>query len=239
MAYLPVDLDYSLLAWNDAQKLSFDPSLFLPQQNRRSLLRRDVDVPSWNPPSSADFIYPLADNSAAAMNYAVQNTLYLPQGQPVYSHSIYHGAQHHHAYQLPQHNTHQQTYSLHHAQPQPVVYGTDNDNCAPASSGEVCNPQLVNGISPLEAQPSSGEGGNDSLNVPQTAVQEPIPYGDEYGESEIESVEEDEDYVGSDDEFFPSSSRKNQRDGKRDSIFGHNARPYPLCRAAIAPTVVV
>ena len=231
MAYLPVDLDYSLLAWNDAQKLSYDPSLFLPQQNRRSLIRRDhVDIRSWNPPPCTDFIYPLTDNSAAAMNYAVQNALYLPQTQPVYSSGIYHGAQHHHAYQLPQHNTHQQTYSVHHAQPQPVVYGTElspNDNCTPGSSGEVCNPQLVNGISPLEGQPSNGEGSNDSPNVPQASdVQEPIPYGDEYGESEIESVEEDEDYVGSDDEFFPSSSRKNQRDGKRDSIFGYNARPY-------------
>lgn len=239
MAYLPVDLDYSLLAWNDAQKLSFDTSFFLPQQNRRSLLRRDVDVRSWNPPPSADFIYPLTDNSAA-MNYATQNALYLPQGQPVYSPPIYHTAQHHHAYQLPQHNTntHHQTYSVHHPQPQPAVYGTDlsrNDNCAPASSGEVCNPQLVNGISPLESQPGSGDAGNGSPNVPQTsdyvdgssAVQEPIPYGDDYGESEIESVEDDEDYVGSDDEFFPSSSRKNQRDGKRDSTFGHNARPYP------------
>ena len=36
---------------------------------------------------------------------------------------------------------------------QPAVYATDlspNDNCAPASSVEVCNPQLVNGISPLQ-----------------------------------------------------------------------------------------
>lgn len=157
----------------------------------------------------------------------------------------------------------------------------------------------MNGIGPLEGQPSSGEGPNGSPNARQTdytavwgsggvtppdnvvrqedldaegdadeelnslegpraplrglkgredgstwsarpsdvdgsnaIVQEPRLYGDDYAESEIDSVDEDEDYVGSDDEFFPSSSRKrshsHQRDGKRDSTFGHDARPYSI-----------
>lgn len=371
MAFLPVfhsnDLDYSLLAWpNDSKKLNdsqsyslpflpHDPALFLhapvPALHRNlpahPLLRLDVDVRSWIPPTAPDhLIYPgasdtsstgpspclqfpgqnikqdaimaytldrssyqrshrLADNSSAPVDYSTtQNGLYLPHEQPAYSAGIYHGPQHH---QLPQHTSHHQNYAVHHNQsfsvkPQYAAELSSTDNCAPAYSGEVCNPQLVNGIGPLEGQPSSGEGPNGSPNARQTdyaavwgsgpggvtplgssdnavrhedldaegdadeelnslegpraplrglkgredgstwsarpsdvdgsnaLVQEPRLYGDDYAESEIDSVEEDEDYVGSDDEFFPSSSRKrshsHQRDGKRDSTFGHDARPY-------------
>ncbi|KAF8735067.1 hypothetical protein AX14_002787 [Amanita brunnescens Koide BX004] len=244
-----------------------------------------VDRSSYRQPSSSSL-----GDSSSAVNYSTHNGLYLPHEQPAYSAGIYHGAQHHQAHQLPQHTSHQQNYSVHHSQPfsvksQSAIYGAElspSDSCAPAHSGEVCNPQLVNGIGPLDGQPSSGDGANGSSNSRQTdytavwgsggatplessdnvvrqedldaegdadedlnslegpraplrglkgredgstwsdvdgsnaLVQEPRPYGDNYAESEIDSVEEDEDYVGSDDEFFPSSSRKRSHSNQRD-----------------------
>ncbi|KAK2462854.1 hypothetical protein APHAL10511_005052 [Amanita phalloides] len=243
----------------------------------------------------------LGDNSAA-MDYIAQNSLvasYLSQDPSAYTAGMYHSTQHHHhlAHQLPQHSSHQQDYSAHHSQSfsvqsQSNVYGAElsqSDHSAPLTSsstlsgysGEVCDPQLVNGIGSLEGQVSNADssdaspnnrqseyasvwvnGGATPLECPDNVVlqgedldaegdadedlnslegprarlrglkgredgstwsghpsdvdgsnalvQEPFPrpYADEYGESEIDSVEEDEEYAPSDEEFFPSSSRK-------------------------------
>ncbi|KAF8640360.1 hypothetical protein AX17_000031 [Amanita inopinata Kibby_2008] len=263
--------------------------------------------------SSTTINYPL---SAAQIGLV---DAYLSHHSSAFSGGLYQRNQphHHHQPQLrqqqQQHRAHsltqQQTYSAHHPsfaiQPQQAVYAADlspnNDHCASLTSsstangysGDVCNPQLVNGIGPLDTQVHDavganrnsntqhdeyegvwGNGGANGLECPDNVMRQgddldaegdadeelnslEAPgtqlrglqgregestwcarpsdvdgnsalaqdtasrhYGDECGESEIDSLEEDEEYDDNDDEFFPSSSRKriipqSQRDDRQ------------------------
>ncbi|KAF8633599.1 hypothetical protein AX15_001390 [Amanita polypyramis BW_CC] len=267
-------------------------------------------------PSNPSPSHALADNSSSstAINYAVQSSLvgpYLSQDISAFSTDIYHGTQHHHHHQLPQHNNHQQPYSAHHNQPfaaqsQSTVYAAElspSDHCAPLTSsstlngfsGEVCNPQLVNAIGPLDGNTEAangspnnrqaefegvwGDSGATALDCPDNAVrqgedldaegdadedlnglegpraqlrgskgredgstwsarpsnvdgsnalvQEPN-YGDEFGESEIESVEEDEDYDDNEDEFFPTSSQRPNNSKNERQLRQRSSSRYPV-----------
>lgn len=234
-------LGVDVRSWNPQASNEMDNQSIYHQTHHKPTYSRPQRYSSA--PTSHAYAENAAHASAAYSMSMHHNNLvssYLPQEQPTYSGGLYHAHQpaHHHHHQLAQHqqnySTHTQSYAV---QPQQTVYAAE------LTPGLLTSSTTVNGYSGVvdaegDVQPSGLEGPRgDQLrdlegredgspwcgrpsdvdgSISMVQNLEPRPYSDDYGESEIDSMEEDVDYED-DEEFFPSLSRKNERHTRQRS----------------------